>query len=42
MKLLWDTHKYLWFSSGNNELSNQTKNLILNDSTENYISIVSI
>ena len=42
MKLLWDTHTYLWFSSGNNELSNQTKNLILNDSTENYISIVSI
>jgi PIN domain nuclease of toxin-antitoxin system len=42
MKLLWDTHTYLWFSSGTDELSKQSKNLILNDSTENYISIVSV
>ncbi len=42
MKLLWDTHTYLWFSSGSNELSGKTKELILSDFTENYISIVSI
>ena len=42
MKLLWDTHTYLWFSSGSNEISDNLKKLINHDDTENYISIVSI
>jgi PIN domain nuclease of toxin-antitoxin system len=42
MKLLWDTHTYLWLSSGSGELSEKIKKLIANDDTENYISIVSL
>lgn len=42
MKLLWDTHSYLWFSSGSKEISEKVKQLIRKDDTENFISIASI
>jgi PIN domain nuclease of toxin-antitoxin system len=42
MKLLWDTHTYLWFSSAGNEISEDLKKIILDDDNENFISIVSI
>lgn len=42
MKLLWDTHSYLWFSSGSKEISEKVKQLIRKVDTENFISIASI
>ena len=42
MKLLWDTHTYLWFSKASNEISENVKEVLLDDKTENYLSIISI
>ncbi len=42
MKLLWDTHTYLWFSKAINEISEKVKEVLLDDKTENYLSIISI
>jgi PIN domain nuclease of toxin-antitoxin system len=41
MKVLLDTHAFLWFLGGNSELSNQARNVIENPEYEKYISIAS-
>jgi len=41
MKILLDTHTFLWFLSGAFELSKQARMLIENPEHEKYISIVS-
>lgn len=42
MKLLWDTHTFLWFIAGSEELSEAAKEIILRPESENFISIVSL
>ncbi len=42
MKLLWDTHTFLWFIAGNAELSENVKREVVSPDNENYISIVSL
>ena len=42
MKLLLDTHTFLWFVNDNPKLSNRLKDLIENTSTLSYISIASL
>jgi PIN domain nuclease of toxin-antitoxin system len=42
MRLLWDTHTYLWFSEASIEISDKLKDILLDDNTENYLSIISI
>jgi len=39
MKLLLDTHAFLWFLGGDSLLSNKAKTLIKNPKNEKYISI---
>jgi PIN domain nuclease of toxin-antitoxin system len=41
MKILLDTHTFLWFLDGNSELSKQARTLIENPEHEKYISIAS-
>ena len=41
MKVLLDTHTFLWFLGGNSELSKQARTLIENPKHEKYISIAS-
>jgi PIN domain nuclease of toxin-antitoxin system len=41
MKVLLDTHAFLWFLGGNTELSNQARNVIENPEYEKYVSIAS-
>ncbi len=41
MKVLLDTHTFLWFLDGNSELSNQARAVIENNEYEKYISIAS-
>jgi len=41
MKILLDTHTFLWFLSGASELSKQARMLIENPENEKYISISS-
>ena len=41
MKILLDTHTFLWFLGGNTELSKQARTLIENPKHEKYISIAS-
>ncbi len=41
MNYLLDTHTFLWFIAGNNELSKKAKSIILNPDNEKYISIAS-
>jgi len=41
MKILLDTHTFLWFLSGDSELSKQARMFIENPENENYISIAS-
>ena len=41
MKILLDTHSFLWFLGGNSELSAQAKTYIENPLYEKYISIAS-
>jgi len=41
MKILLDTHAFLWFLGGNSDLSKQAKTLIENQENEIYISIAS-
>jgi len=41
MKILLDTHTFLWFLGGNIELSKQARTLIENPKHEIYISIAS-
>ena len=42
MKLLLDTHTFLWFVNDNPKLSNHLKDLIEDTSTLSYISIASL
>ena len=42
MKLLLDTHIFLWFISGDNRLSNDIKQGIRNTDNEVYLSVVSL
>ena len=42
MKLLWDTHTFLWFVAGSNELSQKALQTITNPSNEHFISIASL
>jgi PIN domain nuclease of toxin-antitoxin system len=42
MKLLLDTHTYIWFSEDNPELSSKVKQLIENPNNTSYISIASL
>ncbi|NOQ34695.1 MAG: PIN domain-containing protein [Methylococcaceae bacterium] len=42
MNLLIDTHTFLWFVEGADELSDTAKNYILDDKNKIYISIVSL
>jgi len=41
MKILLDTHTFLWFLAGASELSKQARTLIENSENEKYISIAS-
>ena len=41
MKILLDTHTFLWFLGGDSELSKQARTLIENPKHEKYISIAS-
>ena len=41
MKILLDTHTFLWFLGGDSELSKQARTLIENPQNEKYISIAS-
>jgi PIN domain nuclease of toxin-antitoxin system len=41
MKVLLDTHAFLWFLGGNTELSNQARSIIENPEYEIYVSIAS-
>ena len=42
MNLLLDTHTFLWFIDGSNELSTKIKNQITNPEITKYISIASL
>jgi PIN domain nuclease of toxin-antitoxin system len=42
MKLLLDTHAFLWFISGDSRLSTHAKELIEDISNERFLSVVSI
>jgi len=42
MKQLLDTHTFLWFVAGNNELSETAKAQILNPNAQNFVSIASL
>ncbi|MFY9224790.1 MAG: type II toxin-antitoxin system VapC family toxin [Blastocatellia bacterium] len=42
MKLLLDTHAFLWFIMGNSKLSTTARNYIEDTSNDKYISIVSL
>jgi PIN domain nuclease of toxin-antitoxin system len=42
MKYLIDTHAFLWFNDGSNELSNQACKMIENNDNDIYISIASL
>jgi len=42
MKLLLDTHTFLWFIMGNSKLSTTARNYIEDTSNDKYISIVSL
>ena len=41
MKILLDTHTFLWFLGGDSELSKQARTLIENPKNDKYISIAS-
>ena len=42
MKLLLDTHTFLWFIMGNTKLSNNTRKLMEDTGNEKLLSVVSI
>lgn len=42
MKLLLDTHTFLWFIEGNLNLSNTARNLIEDEGNERFLSIASL
>lgn len=42
MKLLLDTHTFLWFIEGDLNLSNTARNLIEDESNQRFLSIVSL
>ncbi len=42
MEILLDTHAFLWFVSGNSELSQNAINAILDPSNKPYLSIASL
>ena len=42
MKLLLDTHSFIWFMNGETSLSQKAKELIEDASNEKYISVASI
>ncbi len=42
MRLLWDTHTFLWFIAGSEELGQKAKSVIEVPSNEHFISIVSL
>ena len=42
MKLLLDTHTFLWFIGGNNNLSNTARNAIENATNQRFISIATL
>ncbi len=42
MKYLIDTHTFLWFSEGSNEISSLAKQLILDKRNEIFVSMASL
>jgi len=42
MRLLLDTHTFLWFISGDNQLSNKARELISNPENEILLSVASL
>jgi PIN domain nuclease of toxin-antitoxin system len=42
MKLLWDTHTFIWLILGDEKLSEQAKNEIENPENDHYLSIASL
>lgn len=42
MKLLWDTHTFLWFVAGSHQISDKARKYIEKADSENYISIASL
>ncbi|MFN6512985.1 MAG: type II toxin-antitoxin system VapC family toxin [Nostoc sp. CreGUA01] len=42
MKILLDTHIFLWFISGDNQLSTDVRDIISDPDNEVYLSVVSI
>jgi PIN domain nuclease of toxin-antitoxin system len=42
MEYLLDTHTFLWFINGDNQLSEKAKNAILDSEAVKYLSIVSL
>ncbi|MFA6401387.1 MAG: type II toxin-antitoxin system VapC family toxin [Salinivirgaceae bacterium] len=41
MRYLLDTHAFLWFIAGSNDLSQNAKSIIINPDNEKYVSIAS-
>jgi PIN domain nuclease of toxin-antitoxin system len=42
MKILLDTHIFLWYIAGNENLTEKLKNIIINSQNEVYVSVISI
>jgi len=42
MRLLLDTHTFLWFITGNNKLADYSKNLIEDTSNNRFLSLASL
>ncbi len=42
MKLLWDTHTFLWFVAGSSELSQNARQIIEIPVNEHFLSIASL
>ena len=42
MKLLLDTHVFLWYISGDSRLPNQLRNVLCNSDNEVWLSVVSL
>ncbi len=42
MRLLWDTHTFLWFVAGSSELSQKARQTIETPSNEHFLSIASL
>lgn len=42
MRLLWDTHTFLWFVAGSDEINSKVRQTIEDPSNEHFISVASL